>query len=79
MENVMNQFIEVLRNNPNHAYDFIANNGYMFEKTELIDIIKELLYGIYFEAEWGSSITTADHDEILANTAEGLADMYEEE
>ena len=78
MENIMNQLIEVLRKNPNHAYDFIANNGYMFEKTELIDIIKELLYGIYYEAEYGL-ITTADHNEILMNTADGLADIYEDE
>lgn len=78
MENIMNQFVEILRNNPNKAYDFIANNGHLFSKCELVDIIKELLYGIYHEAEWGL-ITTADHNKILANTADELADIYEEE
>lgn len=78
MENIMNQFMEILRSNPNKAYDFIANNSHMFSKYELTDIIKELLYAIYHEAEYGL-MTTADHDKILADTAEGLAEIYEEE
>lgn len=78
MENTMMQFMETLRNNPDNAYDFIANNSHMFSKYELADIIKELLYGIYYEAEYGF-ITTEDHNKILANTANGLAEIYEEE
>ena len=78
MENTMQQFMEILRNDPNKAYDFIANNSYMFSKYELVDIIKELLYAIYHEAEYGL-ITTEDHDKILANTADGLAEIYVEE
>lgn len=78
MENTMNQFVEILKNNPDKAYDFIANNAHMFSKYELVDIIKELLYGIYSEAKYGL-IVMEDHDKILANTADGLADIYEEE
>lgn len=78
MENIMNEFMEILRKNPNKAYDFIANTYWNFEKCELADIIKELLYAIYHEAEYGL-MTTADHDKILASTADGLAELYEEE
>lgn len=78
MENTMNEFVEVLRNNPNKAFDFIANNGYKFSKSELVDIAKELFYGIYFEAEFGL-ITQKDHDQILANAADELDERYTEE
>ena len=78
MENIMSQFVEILRNNPNKAYDFIANTYWNMSKSELADIIKELLYAIYYEAEYGL-IVFADHDKILANAADELADMYEEE
>lgn len=78
MENTMNQFVEILKNNPDHAYDFIANNAYMFSDYELANIIKELLYGIYSESKYGS-ILEEDHNKILANAADGLAEIYEEE
>ena len=54
--------------------DNIVNMGIY----ELADIIKEILYGIYYEEQYGL-ITTADAEKIFANTAEGLADRYEEE
>lgn len=72
------QFVEILKNNPDHAYDFIANNAHMLSKYELADIIKELIYGIYSEARYGA-ILEEDHNNILANTADGLAEIYEEE
>jgi hypothetical protein len=78
MENTMTQFVEVLRNNPDGAFDFIANNGHKFSKSELVDIAKELLYGIYYEAEFGL-ITEKDHDQILANAADELDERYKEE
>lgn len=28
------------------AFELISNHGYEFSKTELIDIVKELIYGI---------------------------------
>lgn len=78
MENIMKQFVEILKNNPDKAYDFIANNAHMFSKYELADIIKELLYGIYSESKYGA-ILEEDHDKILANAADGLAEIYDEE
>ena len=48
MEEIMKDFVEVLKNNPNHAYDFIANNYYKMSKEELASIAKELLYAIHY-------------------------------
>lgn len=48
MENIMKDFVEVLKNNPSHAYDFIANNYYKMSKEELASVAKELLYAIYW-------------------------------
>ena len=47
----MMEFTEVLRNEPKKAFNFICNNGYKFEKTDLINIIKELLYGIQYHTD----------------------------
>lgn len=69
----MKEFINVLKNNPNHAYDFICNNYYKMSKEELKDIAKELLYAVHSNA-----INTEEHDEILGEVAEELADYYEE-
>ena len=77
MENIMKQFVEILRNNPDKAYDFIANNSHLFSKGELVYVVKELLYGIYYEAEYGL-ITTSDYNKILENAADQLEESYEE-
>ena len=77
MENMM-EFIEILRNNPDKAFDYIANNGWKFDKSELVNITKELLYGIYAEAEHGL-IVQADHDRILERAADELEEQYTEE
>lgn len=78
MDNIMMEFVHVLRNNPDGAYNFFANNYHKFSKCELVDVVKELLYGIYYEAEYGM-IIKSDHDNILATTADGLEDIYKEE
>lgn len=71
---MMKEFIKVLKENPNHAYDFIANNYHKFSKEELKDITKELLYAIY-----DNPIVKSEHDEILSSVAEELEDIYDEE
>lgn len=78
MDNIVMEFVHILRNNPDGAYNFFANNYHKFSKYELVDVIKELLYGIYYEAEYGM-IIKSDHDHILANTANELEDIYKEE
>ena len=42
----MAEFTDVLKNNSAHAYDFISNNYYKFDKAELVNIIKELLFSM---------------------------------
>lgn len=68
----MKEFIEVLKNNPDKAFDFISNNYYKMDKDELKDIVKELLYAIH------TNTLKAEHDKILEDTADELAEQYEE-
>ena len=44
-------FTEVLKNEPKKAFGFICENGHRFEKSDLINIIKELLYGIQYHTD----------------------------
>lgn len=67
----MKALIEVLKNNPNGAYDFMANNYYKYSKEELRDFAKELLYAIH------TNTTEKEHDKILNDVAEELADQNE--
>lgn len=73
MNLVYKDFIECLKNNPNHAYDYIANNAWAMSKDSLTDICKELIYGI-LDYE-----TKREAKEILYNVAEELTDLWEEE
>lgn len=68
----MEEFIEVLKNNPDGAYDFICNNYYKMSKEELKDITKELLYAVY------DNVTKAEHNKILNDAATELKDFYVE-
>ena len=69
----MKEFIEVLKNNPNGAYDYISNNYFEMSKDELKDIVKELLYAVY------DNVTEEEHDEILMDVATELEDFYLED
>lgn len=69
----MKDFIEVLKNNPDGAYDYICNNYYKMSKEELKDIAKELLYAVH------DNVTKAEHDEIMKDVATELEDTYTEE
>lgn len=69
----MKGFIEVLKNNPDGAYDYICNNYYKMSKEELKDIAKELLYAVH------DNVTKAEHNEILGDVATELEDFYIEE
>ncbi|MBR5604274.1 MAG: hypothetical protein IKW51_08745 [Bacteroidales bacterium] len=75
---IMKQFIDCLKNNPDHAFDFIANEYYKFSKDELKDICKELLYGIY-HAENCGYISKEDGKIIYECVADELHDNYSEE
>lgn len=66
----MEQFINVLKSNPNYAYDFLCENYYTMTKDELKNIAKELLFAIYENTD------KAEHDEILYDVATELEDCY---
>ena len=68
----MKELIEVLKNNHDHAYDFIANNYYKMSRDELASVVKELLYAIHY-------FNKAEEQEILESVANELEDFYEED
>lgn len=45
--NVMIEFAELLKNDHNHAYDFICDNHHKMSKSEIVFIVKEMIYSIY--------------------------------
>jgi len=67
---VIKEFIEVLKNNPDGAYDFICNNYYKMSKDELKDITKELLFAVH------DNVTKAEHNKILNDVGEELENTY---
>lgn len=69
----MKDFIDVLKTNPDNAYDFICNNYYKMSKEELKDIVKELLYSVY-----DNVIVTKEYNKIMDDVANELEDMYAE-
>lgn len=77
-KSMIEQFIDCLRENPDHAFDFIANDYYKFSKDELKDVCKELLYGIYHAKSRGF-ITEVDSKVIYDCAADSLEESYIEE
>lgn len=69
----MKEFIEILRSNPNGAYDYISSNYYKMSKEELRDVAKELLFAVY-----DNVVNTAEHNEIMNSVAEELENYYVE-
>ena len=68
MGDLREQVIEAMENDV--AYDFIANNYYKMDKTDLKDILLELLFGIYISDKDGT-----DAKEVAI---EGLKERWEE-
>lgn len=68
----MANFTEVLRNEPKKAYDFIANHGHLFHKNELINIIKEFIYGMHVCS------SSFQFENTMNNIAIELDDQYDE-
>lgn len=60
---IMKEFVELLKNNPDGAYDFISNNYHKMSKEELKNVAKELLYAIY------DKVDKAEHNKILYDVA----------
>ena len=68
----MLEFIEVLKNNPNHAYDWLASNYYKMSKEELKDIAKELIFSVY------DNLDKVDEAKVLKSVGDELEEQYEE-
>ena len=73
----MMEFTEVLKNEPNKAYDFISCNAYRFSHAGLTDIIKELLYSIHYHI--GSEFYRDLYADILGDVQIELDESYDEE
>lgn len=69
----MEEFLKVLRNDYDGAYDCICREYWQMDKTELKDIIKELLYAIYYYT------SEFEEKKIFKNVYEELKDYYDEE
>lgn len=68
MEDLRAQVIEAMKNDTD--YDFIANNYYKMDNTDLKDILLELLYGMYISEKYG-----LDAKEVAI---EGLKERWED-
>ena len=75
MDNIrtLAELLEVMKEKPRHTYDFISDNNYLLDKSELVDIIKELLYSIH--SFCSESLAT----EMLAMAADELEYQYKED
>lgn len=69
----MAEFTEVLKNSPKLAYDFISINSYKMDKTEIVAIAKELLYGIYNDCD------SMQMKQLLGDVAIELDEQYDEQ
>lgn len=69
----MAEFTEVLKNSPKLAYDFISINSYKMDKTEIVAIAKELLYGIYNDCD------SMQIEQLLGDVAIELDEQYDEQ
>lgn len=79
-KNNVREFVEVMetelaRKDECSAYDYITENYMDFSKSELKDIIKELLYALHC-AEQRHDIMRIDYETILGDAAEELRYSY---
>ena len=65
--------LNTMKENPRRTYDFISEHYYLFDKSELADLVKELLYSIH------SFCSESQAAEMLAMTADELEYLYKED
>ena len=71
----MMEFTELLKNEPNKAYDFISCNSYRFTEDGLTDILKEVLYSINYHTN--SRYYGSLYKSILGDVSIELDENYE--
>ena len=74
---IMMEFTEILKNEPQHAYDFICSNYHMFSKDKLAEIIKELLYSLHYHID--NNFYGDLYNNILTDVQIELDETYDEE
>jgi len=72
----MMDFTEVLKNEPQKAYDFISCNAYRFTHEGLTEILKEILYSVHYHV--GGSFYGSLYNEILGDVQIELDENYDE-
>ena len=72
----MMEFTEVLKNEPQKAYDFIDCNAYRFTKDGLTDILKEILYSIHYHVN--NRFYGDLYEDILEDVQIELDENYDE-
>lgn len=74
---VMMDFTEILKNEPQKAYDFICVNYHIFSKDKLAEIIKELLYSLHYHVD--NTFYDDLYNDILTDVQIELDETYDEE
>lgn len=74
---IMMEFTEILKNEPQHAYDFICSNYYILSKDKLAEIIKELLYSLHYHTD--NNFYGDLYNDILTDVQIELDETYDEE
>ena len=69
----LSDLLEVMKKNPRRTYDFISEHSYILSKSEIVDMVKELLYSIH------SFCDEAQAAEMLAMAADELEYQYKED
>ena len=75
--NAIMEFTEILKNEPEKAYDFIVCNSYRFKKEELCNILKELLQSMQYHIN--NSFYGDLYKNILGDAQIELDENYDEE
>lgn len=78
MDNItaMAEFTEVLMHEPDNAYDFISDNTYRFDKSDLANIIKELLYSLHCNTRYAEYKKL--YVDVLQDAGIELDEQYED-
>lgn len=69
-------FTEVLKNEPEKAFDFITCNAYRFEKGDVVNILKELLYSLKYHI--GDRFYGSLYADILGDVQIEIDEDYDE-
>lgn len=70
MEKRMMEIVNVMHDNPSHMYDYIAQHYHEFTKSELADIIKELVYSAKY------NLLKPEYNMVLGEAGNELKEQY---